>query len=96
MERALLGCVLENSALISQIDFDLANDLSLSDHKALWRAMVELHGEGIEPSDRVLLAERANVDVAFVADLLAIGAIANHFPIYVQRTRELARAASNP
>lgn len=91
-EGALLGCVLENSALICQIDFDLADDLSLSDHKALWRAMVELHGEGVEPSDRVLLAERANVDVTVVAELLANGAIASHFPIYLQRTRELARA----
>jgi hypothetical protein len=92
VERALLGCVLENSALICQIDFDLARDLSLTDHQALWRAMVELHSEGIELADRILLAERANVDVTIVADLLATGAIAQNFPIYLQRTRELARA----
>jgi AAA domain/DnaB-like helicase N terminal domain len=92
VERALLGCLLENSTLICQIDFDLANDLWSSNHRALWRAMAELHGEGIEPSDRVLLAERAKVDVALVADLLTSGAIAANFPRYLHRTRELARA----
>ena len=91
VERALLGCLLENSALICQIDFDLAIDLLLSSHQALWRAMVELHAEGAEPSDKLLLAERAGVGVPLVADLLTCGAVVANFPIYVKRVRELAR-----
>ena len=90
IERALLACVLENPVLISQIDCELGNDLLPGVHQALWRAMVELH-EDIEPWDKILLAERAKVDVSFVADLMASGVIAENFPIYLQRTRELAR-----
>ena len=91
LERLLLGCFLENSSLISQIDFDLAKDLSLSGHQALWRAMVELQADDIEPSDVVLLAQRAKVDVTFVVGLLCSGVVASNFRIYLQRTRMLAR-----
>lgn len=91
IELTLLDSLLQDSALISQIDFDLANDLLLSDHRALWRAMVELHGEGIKLPDRVLLAEHAGVSLLLVSNVLASGAIPGNFPRYLQQVQKLAR-----
>src|SRR5215469_2305763 len=80
LERALLACIMERPQLIAEVECDLSADFLLTDHRALWRAMVELHEEGVEPADQVLLAERAGVDV--VGSLLASGAVVANFPNY--------------
>jgi|SRR5215472_1154034 len=91
LERALLACITERPQLIAEVEYDLSADFLLTDHRALWRAMVELHGEAIEASDQVLLAQRAGVDAAVVGYLLACGAVVANFPNYVKQVRELAR-----
>ncbi len=58
-EYALLACFLEKPALIDQIDFDLGASFGSTEHRKIWRALVQLRSEGIEPADKVLLAERA-------------------------------------
>lgn len=67
IEKALLGCVLERPDLIAQVECDLAADLLLRDHQALWRHLVKLREEGIAFQLEVLIASK--VDIAYITEL---------------------------
>jgi hypothetical protein len=92
LEQVTLCCLLEAPRLIAEIDFDLASDFLISDHRNIWRAMVALHGEGLEISDQTLLAARSKVELAIFVDILATAAVTANFSSYVRRLRELSRA----
>jgi len=92
LEKVILACFLESPALIAQIDFDLAGEFLTSDHRAIWRAMAELHAEEMQPADHTLLVERSGVEPAVLADLWASGPVTANFASYIRRIRELSRA----
>jgi hypothetical protein len=82
---------MECPRLLAGVNANISADFLLQDHRALWRAMLELHREGIQTSDQILVAERAGVDVTVVGYLRACGAVLVHFQRYVDKVRELAR-----
>lgn len=92
LERAVIACLLEpeSASLIASVTFDISDDFLSSDHRKFWHAMNELHGEGLDPSDRTLLLTRVKADASILADLLKAGPIVDHFPAYVKRLHELA------
>src|SRR6476660_4589645 len=60
-ERSVLECVIEKPDLVGQVECELESMFSLKDHRAIWRAVIELHGEGLRP-DLPLLSEKSKVD----------------------------------
>jgi AAA domain len=85
---------LRNIDLIGRVQCDLAEDLPLSEQRDFWRALNQLHSDGANVLDKLLLAERAKVDVLRIEELLVSGYVSALFPEYVNRVRELACAHS--
>jgi AAA domain/DnaB-like helicase N terminal domain len=90
VERSALGCIVECPELVGEVDADPEDCFLLSDHRVLWRAMVNLHSEGIAP-DTPLLAAESRVDVAYIAGLVDAGYLLRNFRTYIARIREAAK-----
>src|SRR6266700_3057179 len=90
IERYALGCVLECPVLLDEVEADLAASFLLSDHRKLWTAMLNLHGEGVVTDVALLFAE-SRVDVAYIACLVDAGYLLRNFPTYIARIREAAK-----
>jgi replicative DNA helicase len=90
IERCALGCVLERSDLLGNGGEDLESTFLSSDHRAIWRAMVQLHNEGIV-IDPPLVSMQSGVDVIYVAGLMYSGYVLENFRTYIARIRGAAR-----
>jgi hypothetical protein len=90
LEKSMLGCVMEKPELLDEVDPNVVDDLLLSDHRLLLRAMVKLHADGIVP-DVLLLADESGVDLAYIADLRFSGCLLGNFHRYVADVRKAAQ-----
>ena len=91
LERAVLGCLIEQPSLWSQAGDLATDDFLLTDHQQTWQAFCRLHGNGT-PVDIVhLTAELSGkVDAACIASLLD-GCVPENFASYVRRLKEASQ-----
>src|SRR5215469_17642995 len=72
MEQALLGCLIRHPELIAEVEIDLIEDFSTTQHRSLWQVLLKLDADGTKP-DMEILAVESDVDIAYIADLLDRG-----------------------
>lgn len=92
LERQILGCILQDSQLVAQVEFDLTNDFLLSEHRKLYRAALQLQNEGRD-IDAVLWSQESKVDLAYITGLYECGLVPK-FLLYVSALQQAAREQS--
>jgi len=88
MEQALLGCLIRHPELIAEVEIDLIEDFSTTQHRSLWQILLKLDADGTKP-DMEILAVESDVDIAYIADLLDRG-LRENFCRYVQHVQQAA------